>query len=377
MFSTGFFPKGDKMSIETRPMRSDTNWPIVHLNGNTAKSTTLLNGVDGQSSHWITGYQLDGALATGDGFHLLRRACLFFNTTDTWTAADGGSLLDIAAGANGHFTFEVWVYVPTATGAVANLLVRGDEAVEGYKLEITSAGLIKFTMRDASDAITITGGTSIFGGWHLITVVGERASATGLKMYRDGISDATAVTTVSMVGGIDSGITTLVCTGVSGEDLYIGPIGFYTGANAVLSAAIVLANYNLGIGRKYHGRETGLSVAWNNDEGTGTLCYEITNQDGYKATVSGTAWSPSKQSGGTAAVNKCGPPFRRIGEDDALNPLPTVGLFGTGLLTTSGVMSAIAVTFPQAIEIGRNNPVRILETNGNFSLILHGFTGDA
>lgn len=365
------------MPQETRPMKSGENWPIVHLNGGTAKSTTLLNASGGTSGHWITGYQLDGALVKDDGFHLLRRSCLYFDTDDTWTAADGGALLDIAAGANGHFTFEIWVYVPTATGAVASFFVRGDEAVEGYKIEVTSAGLVKFTMRDAAVAITITGSTSIFGGWHLITVVGERNSATGLKMYRDGVSDATAVTTVAMTGGIDSGITTLVITGVSSEDLYLGPVGFYTGASAVLSAATVLANYNEGIGRKYHGGETGLSLAWNNDAGTGSLCYDIKNNDGYKATVSGTAWSPSKQSGGTAAVNKCGPPFRKQYEDDADNPLPAVGLFGTAVETATGVLQPVAVTFPQAIEIGRNNPVRILETNGAFSLILHGFTADA
>jgi hypothetical protein len=358
-------------------MRSDTNWPIVHLNGNTAKSTTLLNASGGRSSHWITGYQLDGALADGDGFHLLRRACLYFDTNDTWTAADGGALLDIANEAsNGHFAFEMWVYVPVATGAVASLLVRGNPATTGYKLEITSAGLVKFTIKDGTTACTITSTLTVLGGWHLITVVGQRNSTTGLNLYIDGVARATAVDTTAMNDAINPA-GTLVVTGVSNKDMWIGPIGFYTGANAALSAATVLANYNEGIGRKYHGGETGLSVAWNNDEGTGTLCYDIKNQDGYKATVSGTAWSPSKQSGGTAAVNKCGPPFRSKWEDDAANPLPTVGLFGTGVLNTQGVMSPIVVTFPQAIEIGRNNPVRILETDGSFSLILHGFTGDA
>jgi len=115
-------------------------------------------------------------------------------------------------------------------------------------------------------------------------------------------------------------------------------------------------------------------VAWNNDEGTGTACHEIKNNAGYVSAVSGTAWSPSKQSGGTAAISKCGPPFRKQYEDDAENPLPSVGLFGTGILDTDGVLTATVVTFPQAIEIGRNNPVRILETDGSFSLILHGFT---
>ena len=368
------------MPIEVRPMKSGANWPIVHVNGTVAKSTTLLNGSGGMSSHWITGYQLDGTLVKDDGFHLLRRSCLHFNSaTDTWTAAEGGALLDIAAGSSGHFALEMWVYVPTATGAVTGLLVRGDEAVEGYKLEITSAGLVKFTIRDAAAACNITGGSSVFGGWHLISVVGTRNSATGLKLYIDGVSDADAVTTVSMTGGIDAGITTVVCTGVAASDLWIGPIGFYTGASAALSAAKVLANYNEGIGRKYDGSETGLSLAWNNDEGTGNYCYEVKNNAGYVSTVANTAWSPSKQSGGTAAVKKCGPPFRKQWEDDADNPLPAVGKFGTATVvgTTDNVIQAKSVTFPQAIEIGRNNPVRILETDGAFSLILFGFTGDA
>lgn len=362
---------------ETRPAKSGVNWPIVHLNGGTAKSTTLLNASGGMSSHWITGYHLDGALVKDDGFHLLRRSCLYFNTTDTWTAADGGASLDIAnEAAPGHFAFEMWVYVPTATGAVAGLLTRATVGTEGYTLEITSAGLVKFTIKDGTTSVTITGATSIFGGWHLITVVGERASATGLKLYIDGVSDATAVDISAMNDAVDAA-GAVVCTGVSSKDMWVGPIGFYTGASAVLTATTVLANYNGGIGRKYDGSETGLSVAWNNDEGTGATCYDIKNDDGYKSTVSGTAWSPSKQSGGTAAVKKCGPPFRKQDEDDADNPLPAVGLFGTGILTTAGVMNAISVTFPQAIEIGRNNPVRILETNGAFSLILFGFTADA
>ena len=365
------------MPQETRPMKCGTNWPIVHLNGNTAKSTTLLNNSGGRSSHWITGYQLDGALVKDDGFHLLRRSCLYFDTNDTWTAADGGALLDIANEASdGHFAIEMWVFVPTATGAVAGLLTRATVGTEGFTLEITSAGLVKFTIKDGTTSITITGSKSIFGGWHLITVVGERDSTAGLKMYRDGISDATAVTTTAMNDAIDAA-GALISTGSSNDDMWIGPIGFYTGANAVLSADKVLSNYNKGIGRKYDGSETGLSLAWNNDEGTGTLCYDIKNEDGYKATVSGTAWSPSKQSGGTAAVKKCGPPFKKQYEGDADNPLPAVGLFGIAIETATGVLQAVAVTFPQAIEIGRNNPVRILETDGQFSLILHGYTADA
>ena len=364
------------MSEEVRAIRAGGGWPIVHLNGATAKSTTLKNGSGGTSSHWISGYQLDGALATGDGFYLLRRSCLHFNGGDSWTAADGGALLDWTDDTAGHFTLEMWVYVPTATGAVSALLVRGT-ASDGWVLSVGATGLVTFTVDDGTitTALTITSDSSIHGGWHLITVQCERASTTGLKMYIDGVSDATAETTVLLTEAVDPEAT-LVATGEANDDIYLGPIGIYHGASAVLTAAKILANYNEGIGRKYDGGETGLVLGWNNDEGVGTVCYEIKNVDVYKATVSGTAWSPSKQSGGTAAVLKCGPPFAVANEDDADDPLPTVGLFGTGVMTTEGVMEPVAVNFPQAIKIGRNNPVRILETNGAFSLLLHGHTGE-
>jgi len=365
------------MPCETRPMKSGVNWPIVHLNGGTAKSTTLLNAPDGRSSHWITGYQLGGTLVKDDGFWLLRRSCLYFNTTDTWTAADSGTVYDWGTeAASGHFALEVWVYIPTATGAHATLMKRGDESSDGWLLEVTSAGLAKFTAHDSAASMTITGSTCIFDGWHLITVVAERGSTTGLNLYIDGVADATAVDTTALNLTLDGG-TTIVSTGVSGKDCWLGPVGLYIGSSANLSAATVLANYNDGIGRKYDGSETGLVAAWNNDEGTGTTCYCINNTDGLKATVSGTAWSPSKQSGGTAAVKKCGPPFRKKGEKDAENPLPAVGLFATAVETATGVLQPVTHTFPQAIEIGRNNPVRILETDGAFSLILFGFTADA
>ena len=364
---------------ETRPAKSDVNWPIVHLNNNALKSTTLLNGSGGRSSHWITGYHLDGVLLQDDGFQLLRRNCVHFDTTDTWSIAHGGTKLDWGTkDASGHFALEVWVYIPTATGAHATLMKRGNEASDGWLLEVTSAGLVKFTAHDSADAVTITGTTSIFGGWHLITVVCERNSTTGLQIYIDGIADGTAVTTVDMDLDLDGG-TTVVSTGVSNKDTWLGPVGMYIGSSANLSAATVLANYNEGIGRKYDGSETGLSLAWNNDEGSGTACYEIGNNTGYVVTVTAGSWSPTKQSGGTAAVKKCGPPFRKQYEDDAENPLPAVGLFQTATVVGSSdnVLRAIAVTFPQAIEIGRNNPVRILQTDGAFSLILHGFTADS
>ncbi len=363
---------------ETRPAKSDVNWPIVHLNGNAAKSTTLLNGSGGRSSHWITGYHLDGALVKDDGFYLLRRACIQIDGTDQWTVTDD-NIFDWAAdtnGTDGHFALEIWVYIPSAGGAVAGLLKRGT-ITDGWVLSVDANGLVTFTVDDTTgDTLTITSTRSIHDGWHLITVRCIRNSATGLNLAIDGVEDADPKTTVDLDGAVEGG-GDITITGEATDTLWVGPIGMYEGSDAELSAATVLANYNEGIGRKYDGSETGLIAAWNNDEGVGTACYDILNNDAAKAALDTALWSPRKQSGATSAVKKCGPPFRKLNEGEADNPLPTVGPFRTAVETATGVLQPISVTFPQAIEIGRNNPVRILETNGQFSLTLFGFTADS
>jgi len=365
---------------ETRPAKSDTNWPIVHRSGAAAKSTTLLNASAGRSSHWITGYQLDGALLKDDGFWLLRRACAHINGADTWTVTDD-DIFDWASEADdGHFALEMWVYIPSAGGAVAGLMKRGS-ATDGWVLSVDANGLVTFTVDDntIATALSITSTSSIHNGWHLITITCIRDSATGLNLYIDGVSDATAKTTVALNETVTGG-DDITITGETGDDLWVGPIGMYEGSSAELSAATVLVNYNEGIGRKYDGSETGLIAAWNNDEGIGSACYDILNNDAAKAALSVELWSPTKQSGATAAVKKCGPPFRKADEIDADDPLPSLGLFKTATVigATDNVIQPVAVTFPQAIKIGRNNPVRILEpTTGTFDLILHGFTADA
>jgi len=367
------------MSVETRPMKCGPNWPITHLNGNAARSTTLLNAPGSALSHWITGYVLDG-LTDDDGFHLLRRSCVQFTTTDTYTITDTGTTFDTGTeAASGHMTIEMWVYVPTATGAHATLLKRGDPAADGWLLELTSAGIPKFTIHDSSAAVTQTATHSVFDKWALITVVFERNSTTGLKIYIDGkveAASAGSADTTALNLTCDGG-TTIVCTGVSNKKHYLGPLGIYIGSSAALSAATILSNYNGGYGRKYDGSETGLVAGFNNDEGTGTACYNILSPTTGLVALSGTEWAPYKQDGSTAAVTIMGPPFESLEEKSIHSDgeqLPAVGKFGTGKLSTNGIWSPVVATFPQAIKIGRDNPVRILETNGAFTLKLFGFT---
>ncbi len=354
-----------------------SGWPVRHLNADTAGVKQLLAAPGNDKSYFVTGYILGGG-ATADGFHILRRNCLQFTTTDTWTITDGGAVLDIGTeAASGHFALEIWINIPAASAAT-NLLTRGNPATTGYTFEVTAGGLLKFTIKDASNAVTGTGTTVLNDGqWHLVTVVLTRNSATGLQLYVDGIAEALtagAAATTAMNDAVNPA-STAVQTGTNGKTHYLGPVGMYIGASANLSAATVLSNYNLGIGRKYDGSETGLAMGFNNDEGVGTAGHDVKNDAGYVVVVSGTEWVPSKQNGATAAVAIQGPPFESIDlATDILELLDGMGKFWTCLESATGVTLPSVVNFPHAIKIGLNNPLRILETDGTADLVMFGFT---
>lgn len=356
------------MSFEIRPIKPGVDWPLRHLNAGTAGVKQLLAAPGNSLSHFVTGFVLSGG-ATTNGFHLLRRNCLVFNgNTDTFTIPDNATDLDWANKAgDGDFSLEMWVRMPAATGAIAGLMKRGDPAADGWALEITSAGVAKFTMHDGTAAaVAITGTRPLQDdAWHLITVTVDRSSTTGLNLYIDGVSDATAVDITSVTDAMDGG-TTAVCTGIASKTFYVSAIGMYV--DSFLAAATVLSNYNSGIGQKYSGTETGLTFGYNCDEGVGTTVYPVSNTAAHNVTIANTAWAPSRAAGSTAAVTVCGVPF------DADDSLDAIGKFVTGVLSTNGYLTPTAITFPHAIRIGRNNPLRILETDGAWDLVLFGFT---
>ena len=357
-----------------------SDWPVRHLNAGTAGCKQLLPSPGSDLSYYVTGYMLGGG-ATGDGFHLLRRNCLQFTTTDTWTITDGGATLDIAVAATGHFTIEAWMMIPAASGAT-NILTRGNPADEGYTFEITAGGLLKFTAKDGANAITATGTTVLNDGeWHYLAVSVTRASATGMILCVDGVTETISTgsaSTSAMTQAIAIGCWAAVQTGTSNKTHYLGPLGFYNGASGALSAATMLANYNDGIGRKYHGAETGLALAFNNDEGIGTANHDVKNDSGYVVVNSGVEWVPSKQNGATAAVAVQGAPFEKDGVALDTEMLDAMGKFITCYESADeasmGLTVPQMVNFPHAIKIGRNNPLRILETDGAFDLMLFGFT---
>lgn len=345
----------DRTGQEKNPGASN-RWPVSRLNANAAVKTQLLTAPTNLQSHYVTGFILGGG-AVNDGFHILRQDCLDFNgSNNTWTVTDAAQLQFDA----GDFSLALWVRNTLSTPTQAGLISK-DDGDDGYILEITSGGLVKFTMGDGSTDTPITGATDITDGWHYIAVTCDRDSTTGLNLYVDGVADATAVDPTSSNGQCDGTGTNLTSTGTANGNIYVSNIGIYKGA--ALTAATLLANYNSGIGLKLEGDETNLSAGWNNDESLSTACYDVlaTND----ATLSNTVWSPTRQSGATAEVNITGVPF-------AIEDMMTaVGKFHCGLGSAFG---GVFIKFPHPVKIGRACPLSILETNGAFDLIMFGYT---
>lgn len=356
----------DRTGREVNPGASN-RWPVSHLNAGTAGVKMLLSAPGNTRSHYVTGFIMSGG-AAADGFHFLRQECLHFNSaTDTLSMADHSTDFDWGtAAANGDFSAEFWMNLSATALAVPNLMTRGDEASDGWNIELTAASLVKFTAHDSSDSATITGATAVDDGeWHHIVISVDRDSTTGMQIYIDGEADATAVDPTDLALTLDYN-TTIVMTGVASEDIYISTVGIYIGSDAFLSASEVITRYNSGIGLKYEGDETGLVVGFNTDEGESTACHDIKNDASNVVTLSNVTWIPARQNGATAEINEAGIPF------DSRDMMRRVGKFHCGIGTNFG---GLFVKFPHPIRIGRNCPLNILETDGGFDLIVFGYTG--
>lgn len=356
----------DRTGKEVNPGASN-RWPVSHLNAATAGVKMLLTAPGNTRSHYVTGIVMTGG-AAGDGFHFLRQECVHFNSaTDTLSMADHSTDFDWGTqAADGDFSAEFWMNMSATALAVPNLMTRGDEASDGWNIELTAASLVKFTAHDSSDSATITGATAVDDGeWHHIVISVDRDSTTGMQIYVDGEADATAVDPTDLALTLDYN-TTIVMTGVASEDIYISTVGIYIGSDAFLSASEVVTRYNSGIGLKYEGDETSLVVGFNTDEGESTACHDIKNDASNVVTLSNTTWIPSRQNGATAEINEAGVPFTTRAM------MRRVGKFHCGIGTNFG---GVSLKFPHPIKIGRNCPLNILETDGAFELIVFGYTG--
>jgi hypothetical protein len=92
----------------------------------------------------------------------------------------------------GDFTIEGWVYL-NATGVAYGLISKGT-ATTGWSVNVTSGNKLQFSYT----ATQLTGATSLVSGtWYYFAVVRSGTAAGNLKIWLDGVTDATSAGAVN------------------------------------------------------------------------------------------------------------------------------------------------------------------------------------
>ncbi len=338
------------MAQEIRVMKPQDGWPISRTNGGTAGIVEVMAKPVGENmSHYVTGFLLTEG-ADGNGFSFIRQAAIKFSAANnTVTSVDGAAL---EPGTN-DFSFALGLKVTSGTVTLTALMSKDNGSNDGYIVSVNATGHLVVTIGDGT-AVSVTSLNKINDGkWHQIVVTVDRDDTSGLVLYIDGVISKTA-NPVPANGSITAGSTNLIFLGTAAKVFWISTWGFWKAT--LLTAAQVTAMWRGGSGQKFTGSESGLTHALNFEEGT-SHCADLIGA--LTGTLANGTW-----------VDGDGFPLDR-------HTLKELGVISCQTLTTTGGSSGVAYTFPHAIKIGRNAPIRLLETDGTWHLLLFGYTDGA
>ncbi len=338
------------MTQETRPMKPEDGWPISRTNGGAAGIVEVMAKPVGENmSHYVTGFLLTEG-ADGDGFSFVRQAAVkFAAANNTVTISDDAAL---EPGTN-DFSFAFGLKVTAGQVTITSLMSKDDGSDDGYIASINGTGHLVVTIGDGT-AVSVTSLNTVNdGNWHLIVVTVDRDNTSGLVLYIDGEVSKTG-NPVPANGSITAGATDLIFLGSAAKSFWISTWGFWKAT--LLTAAQVTTMWRGGSSQKFIGTESGLSHAINFEEGTGNPPDLVASADG---TLANATWADGD-----------GFPLDR-------HTLKEIGVISCLTITTTGASTGVAFTFPHAIKIGRNAPIRLIETDGAWHLLLFGYTDGA
>lgn len=112
-----------------------------------------------------------------------------FSGSGAWLTAANSTNLQLEAG---DFTIEGWVNINTA--GVAYAIISKGAASTGWSLGVTSGNLLQFSYT----ATALTGTTALAAGtWYYFAVVRSGSGTGNLKIYLNGVADATSAGAVT------------------------------------------------------------------------------------------------------------------------------------------------------------------------------------